>query len=408
MDVLARRRLAMFALFFVPGIGLSSWVTRTPAVRDALEASTAQMGLVLFGLSIGSMTGILASGPLVARFSTRPVILAGMSSIVASLLVIGLGVSATSALLVAVGLGLFGLGMGGAEIAMNVEGADVEKKLARPVLPAIHGFFSVGTVVGAVAGMAAEAARFPVALHLAVAAAVAVVAVAVALPQIASGVGVSRKPTPEEIGGVRPRSLWREPQLLLIGVVVLAMAFAEGAANDWLPLLMVDGHGFAPALGSAVYAVFAAAMAIGRFSGAPLLRRFGRGAVLRASAVSGGVGLALVIFVDSQPVAAAAVLLWGLGASLGFPVAVSAASDSGEDGPARVALVATVAYLAFLVGPPVLGLLGEELGLRYAMLVVLLLVVVAAVVAPAAARSRSAHDPRPAGDPAGADEPAVG
>ncbi|MDR7114089.1 fucose permease [Microbacterium trichothecenolyticum] len=178
------------------------------------------------------------------------------------------------------------------------------------------------------------------------------------------------------------RALWKDSRLLLIGVIILAMALAEGTANDWLPLVMVDGHGFDPALGSTIYAVFAAAMTIGRFSGGWFIERFGRPAVLCASGVFAAVGLALVIFVDSQVVAAAAVLLWGLGASLGFPVAISAAGDSGPDSAARVSLVATAGYVAFLVGPPALGFVGDEYGLRAALLIPLVFVVIAAMVAP--------------------------
>ena len=80
---LRRRRFALYALFLLPGLSMSAWVTRTPAVRDLLDASTAQMGLVLFGLSIGSMLGILSSGPLVMRLGTRPVVLAGSALVAA-------------------------------------------------------------------------------------------------------------------------------------------------------------------------------------------------------------------------------------------------------------------------------------------------------------------------------------
>ncbi|WP_420113761.1 MFS transporter, partial [Pseudactinotalea sp.] len=182
-----------------------------------------------------------------------------------------------------------------------------------------------------------------------------------------------------------PRTpLWRDTRLLLIGAIVLALALAEGTATDWLPLVMVDGHGFDAALGSAVYVVFAASMTVGRFVGGWFVNRFGRAAVLCASALLGGAGLALVIFVDNQVVAASAAILWGLGASLGFPVAISAAADSGEDPAARVAIAAIVGYIAFLVGPPTLGFLGEEYGLRPALIVVLVLVLAAAFAAPAA------------------------
>lgn len=395
----ARRRLALFALFFLPGLGLSSWVTRTPDVRDLLSASTAEMGLVLFGLSAGSMIGILGSGVLVSRFGTRPVATAGILATAISTPVIGAGAGLSSSALVAAGLFLFGFGVGGGEVAMNVEGADVERVIGRAVLPLMHGFFSFGTVIGAIAGMLLTAASFPVTWHLAAVGLITAAIAIAAIRHLPTGVGIN---PPAVEGTTTGRPFWRDSALLVIGVVVLAMALAEGAANDWLPLLMVDGHGFDAALGSAVYVGFAAAMTIGRFGGGWFLDRFSRATVLGASAVIGGAGVALVVFVDNPVVAAAAVLLWGVGAALGFPVALSAAGDSGDNPTARVSLVATVAYVAFLVGPPALGFLGEHYGLRYAMITVLALLAVATVLAPALNRAQAAGptpDPAPATSP---------
>ena len=176
------------------------------------------------------------------------------------------------------------------------------------------------------------------------------------------------------------------PAGILIGVVVLAMAFAEGSANDWLPLLMVDGHGFSPTSGSLIYAGFTLGMTLGRFTGGWFIDRYSRVAVVRASALLGGLGIAMIIFVDVDWIAGVSVILWGLGASLGFPLTISAASDTGPDAPTRVSVVATTGYLAFLVGPPLLGFLGEHYGLRSAMLAVLALVLIAAIVAKAVAK----------------------
>jgi fucose permease len=376
-----RRRLALFAMFFLPGLGISSWVTRTPDIRDLLAASTAEMGLILFGISVGSMIGILGSGALVTRFGTRPVATVGIVATTVSIPVIGVGAALHQGLLVAAGLFLFGIGMGGGEVAMNIEGADVERILDRPVLPTMHGFFSLGTVAGAVIGMILTAVAFPVLWHLLVIGLISVPVALIAASRLPSGVGQ------ESHTAARGAPVWRDPVLLLIGTIVLAMAMAEGAANDWLPLIMVDGHGFDPALGSAVYVVFAAAMTIGRFTGNRFLERYGRAAVLAASAVIGAIGVALVVFVDNQIVAAAAVLLWGLGSALGFPVALSAAGDSGDNPNARVSLVATAGYAAFLVGPPALGFLGEHYGLRAAMITVLTLLAIAAVAATTLRRS---------------------
>ncbi|MFE7979430.1 MFS transporter [Streptomyces shenzhenensis] len=384
-----RRRRSLYVFFFIPGIAMSSWVTRTPDVRDRLDASTAQMGLVLFGLSVGSMLGILCSGRLVARYGSRPVIGLGTSLVIASTAVIAAGSYLSSAAVVTAGLFTFGAGTGSGEVAVNIDGADVERATGTTVLPVLHGFFSLGTVIGAVAGMAATAGRFPTHWHLAVTTLASAVAFGFAFRAVPAGVGRRENRSARSAGHSSGR-LWRESKLLLIGAVVLAMALAEGAANDWLPLLMVDGHGLDPALGSLVYAGFAAAMTLGRFGGGFFVERYGRGTVVRASALSASLGLILVIFSDSAVLAGTAVLLWGLGASLGFPLTLSAAGDSGPDQTARVSLVATVGYVAFLVGPPGLGFLGDHFGLRTAMIAVLACTIVAVLIAPAVNTPRAA------------------
>ncbi|MER6818130.1 MFS transporter [Streptomyces sp. AC04842] len=393
-----RRRRALYLFFFLNGVAMSSWITRTPDVRDRLGVSTGEMGLVLFGLSVGSMAGILCSGRFVSRFGTRPVTALGTLFVIASVVVVGGGTALASAPLVTAGLCLFGLGIGAGEVAINVDGADVERITGRPVLPTLHGCFSLGTVVGGLAGMAATAAAFPAHWHLLAVAAVTAAMFGYAIGGVPAGIGVRAAVPASDSARPAGPQVWKDRRLLMIGAIVLAMALAEGAANDWLPLLMVDGHGLDAALGSLVFVGFAAAMTLGRFGGAFFLSRYSRAAVVRASAVSGAVGLCLVIFSDNAVVAAAAVLFWGLGASLGFPVALSAAGDSGPDETARVGLVATIGYVAFLVGPPTLGFVGDHYGLRPAMVVVLVFVAAAVLVAPAA----GARGPRHGGAGAGA------
>ncbi|MDX3457645.1 MFS transporter [Streptomyces sp. ME02-8801-2C] len=405
-----RRRQALFLLFLLAGIAMSSWVTRTPAIRDRLDLSTAHMGLVLFGLSFGSMAGISCSGRLVSRFGTRPVIVWGTWLLIAGMAAICWGSALASVPAVTAGLCAFGAGMGVGDVAINVDGTDVERVGGRTTLPALHGCFSLGTVLGAGAGMAATAAGVPVYWHLAAVVLLATVLLLCAVRAVPEGTGRAAPVEAHEAGvGKQRPAVWKDGRLLLIGGIVLAMALAEGAANDWLPLLMVDGHGMDATAGSLVYAGFAAAMTLGRFAGTFFIDRLGRTAVVRASALSGALGLLAVIVSDNAVLAGTAVLLWGLGASLGFPLALSAAGESGPDQTARVSLVAVIGYVAFLVGPPGLGFLGGQVGLRPAMLVVLACVVCAAFLAPAVETRARAEGPAArsvtdAGAPATADE----
>lgn len=141
-NALKRRTWALFMFFFLPGLLMASWATRTPAIRDILSVSIAEMGGVLFGLSIGSMSGILCSAWLVKRFGTRNVILVTMSCALIGMMILSLALWLTSPLLFAVGLGVFGASFGSAEVAINVEGAAVEREMNKTVLPMMHGFIA--------------------------------------------------------------------------------------------------------------------------------------------------------------------------------------------------------------------------------------------------------------------------
>lgn len=393
--VTSRWRAALFTLFVVNGVVMASWVTRTPDIRDRIGASTAGMGAVIFGLSVGAMIGVLSSGAGVARFGGRTVSAIGITASCLGPLVLGAGAATGSAALVFAGLLVFGCGSGLMEIAVNVEGAAIEKALDRPVLPALHGCYSAGTVAGAGLGILLTSLDFPVTWHVWGVALLCVPCAGWAIRRIPAGTG--RVAAADRAGGRRREnrgpSVWRERRTVLLGLIVLGMALAEGSANDWLPLIMVDGYELNAATGSLVYTLFAASMATGRFLGEPVLDRLGRAVVVRISAALATAGILVVVLAPNAVFASFAVVLWGLGAALGFPVSLSAAGD-GADGAsaARVGAVATTGYLAFLAGPPSLGLLGEHLGLRPAMLAVAVVALLAGTLAAAAAPPRAAAD----------------
>ncbi len=383
---LRHRTWALFMFFFLPGLLMASWATRTPAIRDVLHVSTAEMGVVLIGLSVGSMSGILSSGWLVKRFGTRKVIRAAMILVIIGVAAMSAALYVAIPLLFALALLVFGAGLGSSEVAMNVEGAIVEQLLKKTVLPMMHGFYSFGTLVGAGVGMTLTALGLQADIHILLAGLVAIVPLWLSLQAIPEGTGRDSQEEKQARAASNHRPFWRDSQLLLIGLIVLGMAFAEGSANDWLPLLMVDGHGFSPTSGSLIYAGFTLGMTTGRFCGGWFIDRYSRQSVVRACALMGAIGIGMVIFIDNAFIAGAAVIFWGLGASLGFPLTISAASDTGPDAATRVSIVAITGYIAFLVGPPLLGFLGEHFGLRHAMLVVMSLMIIAAMVAHAVAR----------------------
>ena len=181
-----------------------------------------------------------------------------------------------------------------------------------------------------------------------------------------------------------------EPRTLAIGVMVLCFAAAEGAANDWLTLALIDGYDAPHWVGVAGFALFVASMTTGRLLGASLLDRVGRVPVLIGTGVVAAAGVLLVVFGSMAPVVAAGVLLWGLGAALGFPVGISAAADDPRGAARRVGVVSTVGYGAFLFGPPLMGALGDRVGTLDALFAVVGVMAVAVVAVPQARRQEPA------------------
>ncbi|MDG4810319.1 MFS transporter [Micromonospora sp. WMMD1120] len=367
-------RNAVAVTFTLNGLAVGSWFSRVPAVRDALNLTAGQLGLLLLAMSVGALLAMPTSGLLAQRLGAARTVTVATILVALGLTVAGVGATQTGSFaVVALGLVTFGYGSGACDVAMNVEAAAVERRLGRTIMPRFHAGWSLGSVAGA--GLGAGAARLdvPVGGHLVAVAVVVLAGTVLAartyLPQGSDHTGDPADATP----AARRRAqlaAWREPRTLLIGLFVLVAAFTEGAANDWLAVAFVDGREMSEAAGAAVFGVFVVGMTLGRTVGTVALDRWGRVPVLSATIGLAVVGAGLAVLAGSGPVAIVGVALWGLGASLGFPVGMSAAADEEAHAAVRVSVVAVIGYTAFLGGPPLLGLLGDQVGTLRALLVV--------------------------------------
>lgn len=403
-------RNAMFVIFALCGFGMASWVSRVPAVRDALGASTLEMGVLIFAIAAGSIVGLIASSHVIARLGARTTIATCLTIAPAGLALAGIGATVgPSFAVVFAGLFVFGLAASACDVSMNVSGAANERVLRRTVMPIYHAFFSFGTMLGAAFGALAELLGLPIVAHIAIVAALMFVAaqVAIRFAQSEHVVEDGEEPVPAGDHSTTWRgrlSIWRDSRTILIGLIVLGMAFAEGSANDWLALAVVDGHGVSNETGALMFGIFVTAMTAGRLGGVVLLDRFGRVPVLRASAVLAAAGLLLLIAVPNTVTAVIGIVMWGLGSALGFPVGMSAAADDPKTAAARVSAVATIGYCAFLIGPPLIGFIGEHIGLLNALLVVLALVALAGIASGAAREPGKRAAPDAVGEAANAAE----
>jgi predicted MFS family arabinose efflux permease len=384
---------AVYIVFFGNGFLFASWASRIPQVRAELGVTPGVLGLILLCLAVGSGIGTPLSGLIISRLGEIRTV-----SVMAVAAAVGMAAAAVGVLFgtpaVAAGLVVFGFGSGTWDVAMNVQGAAIEQRLGRAILPRFHASWSLGTVAGAGIGAVMVALGVPVTAHLLAVTVVVAVVVPVAARRFLPG---THAPAP---GGrsVRRRQLasWTEPRTLLIGLFVLCMALTEGTGNDWLSLAVIDGYHSAVVAGTLTFAVFLTAMTAGRWWGPKLIDRYGRVLVLRVCAVTALAGLLLIEFGEVLPVAMAGALLLGLGTSLGFPVGLSSAADDPAHAATRVSTAASIGYVAFLAGPPIVGFLGDRVGVLHSLWVAA--VVLAAAFLLASATTPLTADGRPGQD----------
>ncbi|WP_375003597.1 MFS transporter [Aeromicrobium sp. CTD01-1L150] len=380
-----RAKVAVATVFMANGFLFASWMSRIPAIRDLLDLSPGGLGLLLLALSVGSLCGLPTAGWFVQRWGERRVVQAGALLMTTGVVSAGLAAQAGVVPWAAASLAVMGFGVGVWDVAMNLEGARVERLIGRTIMPRFHAGFSLGTVIGAAGGALAAALAVTVVLHLLVA---AIIALVVALAGGRAFLGSSHEPRPEVQADASPASAWLEPRTLLIGLMVLALALTEGTANDWLAVALVDGYDLPDWAGAAGFAVFVSSMTLGRILGPMLLDRHGRVPVLWATMALAGTGVLLTVLGGSLWLGLVGALVWGLGASLGFPVGMSAAADDPRRAAARVSVVSTIGYTAFLAGPPLIGFVAERVGTLDALLVVAVLLVPSALAVPATRQKR--------------------
>jgi fucose permease len=376
--------LATYAAFIASGIAFASWASRIPQVRDQLELDPSELGLVLLAIAAGSVIALPISGVVVGHFGSQWTVRTTALLAAVAMAVVSLGYL-VGVVPVVIGLFLVGLGMGSWDVAMNVQGALAERRLGRAIMPRFHAGFSVGTVVGALIGAGMVALSVPVTVHLLAVAVLVGVAVPLAvrgfLPdEVEQDNSEDDAKSDSRSSGRKALQAWREPRTLLIGLFVLAFAFAEGVGNDWISIALIDGYGTSATVGTLGFATFLAAMTAGRWFGPRSLDRYGRVIVIRVLTVMCFVGVLLFVFGTNVVIAFAGAVLWGVGLALGFPVGMSAGADEPAMAAPRVSVIASIGYCAFLAGPPLIGFLGDHFTVLRAVLAVAVLLAMAMMI----------------------------
>ena len=353
-------------MFFIHGAVFSTWVSRIPAVQASLQLSTGILGLALLGIAAGSMISMPLAGWVIHHYGSRA--LTAISSLWLCLALI-LPSIATSGVTLGLALGVMGLAAGAMDVAMNAQGVLVERAAHKPVMSGFHAMFSIGGMAGSGLGGLVARAGVSVPIHFFIS----------AMVYTAITLAVLRGLVPEPPAGPHGKQPFRITLVMLgLAAIAFCLFLSEGAMADWSALYLARNLGSGPAVAAAGYALFSAAMAIGRASGDFLRTRFGSVFLVRAGSFLAAAGLVLAVLLPHQLSALAGFTLVGFGCSIIVPIAFAAA---GAGASSSLAVVVAAGYFGLFVGPPMIGLAAEIVTLRWALLIVVGLLAIAALLA---------------------------
>jgi MFS family permease len=347
MSFLSPQRLTMLVFFLQP-IAFGSWLPRIPEIQAGLGLGPAALALALLGMPCGTLITLPFAGPLVAKIGARSAIIWGFVfyTIAASLPVL-----APHPILLFIALMFAGSAISFVELGLNVQADLVEKSSGKLIMNTSHGCWSLGIMVGSLIPQIAVPLLAVLVLPVAM-------ATGYALPKLHD--------TPAE--GQAQKSAWSLPSPALIGIClfVFGITMTEGAMADWSAIFLRDALSAEGGLVGLGYSFFAFMVAAGRFGGDTLKRTFGAVNTARlcgALAVLGGITL---YFAPGVELALVGFGIIGVGVSVGFPLAVTAAAGIGDRAAsANVAVLSFVALTGFLIGPPLIGFVAEHSGIRF-------------------------------------------
>lgn len=344
----------MTLLFLANGAGFGAWAASVPGVKDRLGISAGALGGALLCVAFGAMLAMPVVGFLGARHVPR------LLSATAVVLMVALplpgvagGVPALAACLL-----LVGAGAGSMDVCMNARASRLEQEWGAPIMSSFHAAFSFGGLVGT--GLVALAEWFGWGVLGGLLLTSVVLAGAAAAHLV-----LDRHPALAD-AEARGRFAWPSLAVAGIGALCFLAFMTEGAVADWSGVFLRAVAGFSAPAGAAGFASFSAAMVIARVLGDATVRRLGRGRVLSFGALAAGAGVALAIMLPAAgPLGFALV---GLGCANMAPILFSTAGAAPASS-AGVAAVATLGYGGMLLGPPLIGVLADWIGLRFALAV---------------------------------------
>jgi predicted MFS family arabinose efflux permease len=343
-------RLATFLVFGVNGAMIGTWVAHIPWLQDHLGLSKATLGVCLLCMAAGALVSMPVTGHFLNR---RPSASLTRWTTLVFCLMLPLPLLATSPYMLAAILFVFGASTGAMDVSMNAHGVAIQERLDRPVMSSFHGGWSVGGFAAAGLVALAAAGGFDPRVESLI--------VAVVLWLLSLGITGRLGPSSTNSSRGQGLALPTRPVLLIGGLCFLVM-LTEGAIGDWSGIYLKHNTGAGSATAALAFTGFSLGMAAGRLGGDFVNAKIGASSLLRAGTALVAIALGGVLLIGQTGPAVIGFVLCGLGIANGTPLLFSAAGRIDPPGPSLAAAF-TLGYTGFIVGPPAIGVLSDQVGL---------------------------------------------
>jgi len=352
---------AIFGVFFLESAVLGNWIPRIPDMKSALSLSDTSLGVCLLAIPLGTVLGLLVAGRIIERTGLR---LACQISLPAWALSFVFPPFAQSQWVFMLFLLVSGVAVGLVEVAMNTEADRIEQSLGKRIMSRCHGFWSLGSMAGALIGGALATVGIAASTHFLIVMPLIAVAgfwMASRLPRVA--------PTPKQADDPSS-SLFRLPSrfVLMLCMMPIGVMVIEGAFIDWSAVFVHSVLDASPLMISVIYSFFAIVMASVRLCGDAIGDRVAAQLIVQISGLAATLGIVIFALSSSIYVAMLGAAISGMGVAIVYPLAVTAAARRQGNAADNVAAITMVAFSAFLIAPPFIGFLSDAFGLRVALL----------------------------------------
>ena len=350
-------QLVVFVGFFIYAFSLGAMFPRLDDIQTSLEIDKAELGLLLLCIPLGLQVTLLFADRLVRAISLKNIVCLGIPSICFTQFA---AVAVNQIALFAFFLIICGAFVAVVEVAINLEADRVEHALGSRIMNRSHAFWSIGFFSAAVVGALFSQFKVMLEIHFLLDCGIAFL-----ISKIIFADYNVASPRHTNVTKIKKFSLPTGPIFVMVLFTMSAM-LVEGASIDWSVIFMREIHSASPFISGFSLAMAAFSQAWVRFFGDNLLNKFGPILISVASLFFMFLGIFLVVLSNSSTSAILGFLFMGAGSAVIFPMAISiAASRSDRPAETNVASLTQFAFGMFLLGPPILGFIGEAYSLRW-------------------------------------------